>query len=151
MATEIPPATAFSGLTRNVIAYSEAFEALVAVAKTRELVPADWDRIEALVDVASWQRVGVFLTAQVETIDWPTYKGYVSQFAKHTDWDGQLRRVTEGGAENGGGVVVLELEERNGRGAVLDIANTVTIYAFDAAGKLTNLDVYVAHLRTEAR
>jgi hypothetical protein len=143
MATEIPPSSEFAGLTRNVIAYSEAFEALVAVSKTRALTDADWARIEALVNVATWERVGVFLTATVETIDWPTYKGYVSQFAKHTNWDGKLRRVTEAG-----NVVVLELEERNSQGAKTDISNTVTIYAFDGAGKLINLDVYVAHLRT---
>jgi hypothetical protein len=143
MATEIPPSSKFAGLTRNVIAYSEAFEALVEVSKTRALTDADWAQIEALVDIATWERVGVFLTAAVETIDWPTYKGYISQFAKHTNWDGKLRRVTE--ARN---VVVLELEERNSQGGKTDVSNTVTIYAFDGAGKLTNLDVYVAHLRT---
>ena len=145
MATEIPPSSQFIGLTRNVIAYSEAFEALVAVAKARELVAADWAPIESLVDVATWERVGMFLTAQTETIDWPTYKGYVAQFAKHTNWDGKLRRVTEKD-----GVVVLELEERNARGGEVDISNTVTIYHFNAAGKLDHLDVYVAHLEKRA-
>lgn len=145
MATEIPPSSEFSGLTRNVIAYSEAFEALVGVAKTRELTDADWAPIESLVDVATWERLGVFLGETSEVIDWAKYKHYVSQFAKHTNWDGKLRRVTEHGD-----LVVLELEERNARGDAVDISNTVTIYHFTPAGKLDHLDVYVSHLEKRA-
>lgn len=145
MATEIPSSSRFTGLTRNVIAYSEAFEALVETSKSRDLTPADWDEIEELVDVAGFERVGMFLTDKTETIDWPTYKSYVSQFAKHTNWDGKLRRVTEKDD-----LVVLELEERNARGGEVDISNTVTIYHFNPAGKLDHLDVYVAHLEKRA-
>jgi hypothetical protein len=145
MATEIPPSTAFAGLTRNVIAYSEAFEALVNVAKSRALTDADWADLEALVDVATWERLGVFLGPQSETIDWPTYKHYVAQFAKHTNWDGKLRRVTEKDD-----LVVLELEERNARGGEVDVSNTVTIYRFTPAGKLDHLDVYVSPLEVRA-
>lgn len=140
MATEIPPASQFTGLARKVMDYGEQFEALVAGAK-RGLADADWAEIEKLVDVANFRRVGVFLTDQVETIDWPTYKGYITQYAGYTDWDGKLRRITEGA-----GVVIQELEERNTRGGVTDIANTVMIYTFDAAGLIAQLDVYVAHI-----
>jgi len=143
MATEIPPADQFSGLTRKVMDYSEAFEALVNLSKTRELTDADWAPIERLVDVPNWERVGRFLTAETETIDWPTYKGYVSQYARHTDWDATLRRITEGPD-----VVIQELQERNTRAGETDIANTVMIYAFNPAGQVTHLDVYVAHIGT---
>ena len=145
MATQIPPASKFTGLTRNVIAYSEAFEALVNVAKIRPLVDTDWAQLEALVDVPRWERLGVFLGAQSETIDWPTYKHYVAQFAQHTNWDGTLRRVTEHGD-----LVVLELEERNARGGEVDVSNTATIYHFTPAGKLDHLDVYVSPLEKRA-
>ena len=140
MATEIPPASQFTGLTRKVMEYGEAFEGLVAGAK-RGLTDADWTEIERLVDTAAFERVGVFLTDKVEVIDWPTYKSYVTQYAGFTDWDGKLRRVTEGAD-----VVVQELEERNTRGGETDIANTVTIFHFSPAGLLDHLDVYVAPL-----
>jgi hypothetical protein len=39
-----------------------------------------------------------------------------------------------------------ELEERNARGGLINIASTVTICKFNRAGKLSNLDVYVAHI-----
>jgi endonuclease/exonuclease/phosphatase family metal-dependent hydrolase len=141
VAHEIPPSGTFGGLTANVIAYSEAFRALVEISKQRDLGDEDWAPIEALVDVPTWERTGVFLTPAVETIDWPTYKGYVSQFAKHTNWEGTLRRVTESGD-----VVVLELEERNSRAGETDVSNTVTIYRFTPAGRIDQLHVYVAHL-----
>lgn len=141
MATEIPPSATFAGLTRKVIAYSERFEALVDTAKTRDLTEADWGHIEELVDTAGFERQGVFLGPQSETLTWPEYKGYVTQFARHTDWDGKLRRVTEQGD-----LVVLELEERNRRDGVTDLSNTVTIYEFGPEGTLRHLDVYVSPL-----
>lgn len=141
MATEIPPSGTFAGLTQKVIAYSERFEALVDLSKTRDLTAADWTGIEELVDTARFERCGVFLGPQSETFGWATYKSYISQFGKHTDWDGKLRRVTEQG-----NLVVLELEERNRRDGVTDVSNTVTIYEFGPDGKLAHLDVYVSPL-----
>ena len=140
MANEMPPAAQFTGLARKVMEYSECFAAIVEKVKTG-LTEADWAQIEAMVDTAQFVRVGQFLTEKVETIDWPTYKGYITQYAGYTDWEGTLRRMTEGG-----NVVIQELEERNTRGGVTDIANTVMIYAFNEAGKLAHLDVYVAHI-----
>ncbi len=140
MASEIPPSNQFTGLTRKVMEYSEQFEELVRRAK-QGLTDADWEEIEKLVDVENFERVGRFLTEQTETIDWPTYKGYISQYGGYTDWDGKLRRITEGPS-----VVIQELEERNTRGGETDISNTVMIYAFNSAGKIDHLDVYVAHL-----
>ena len=49
------------------------------------------------------------------------------------------------------GLVYLELEERNTRDGVTDIANTVTIYEFNSSGKLCKLDVYVAHIAQRQR
>ena len=140
MANEMPAASQFTNLTRKVMEYSEQFSAIVEKAKAG-LKDADWAGIETLVDVANFRRVGQFLTAEVETIDWTTYKGYITQYAGYTAWEGTLRRITEGP-----NVVIQELEERNTRDGVTDIANTVMIYAFNAAGKLSHLDVYVAHI-----
>ncbi len=141
MATEIPPSNTFTGLTRQVIAYGEAFEHVIAALKQGGAGGADWAGLEALVDAAAFERVGMFLTAEVETIDWPTYRRYISQYGHMTGWDGKLRRITESG-----NVVFQELEERNTRAGVTDISNTVTVFEFNAAGRIVHLDVYVAHL-----
>ena len=141
MANEMPDVKQFTGLTRKVMEYSAHFAELVAKLKKPGFSDADWKPIETLVDVANFERVGVFLTQQVETIDWATYKTYIGQYGAATQWEGTLRRITEGP-----GVVIQELEERNTRGGITDIANTVMIYAFNSEGKLSHLDVYVNHM-----
>jgi hypothetical protein len=138
MANEIPASTAFTGLSRAVIAYSEAFTRLVPKAKAGTLGDAEWAEIEGLVNTTAFVREGAFLTPQAEVIDWATYRSYITQYGGHTDWEGTLRRITETP-----GRVILELEERNTRGGVTDVSNTVTIYEFDANDKLQHLDVYV--------
>jgi hypothetical protein len=140
MATEIPPASQFTGLTRKVLEYGERFEAIVAKAK-RGLTDADWATIETAVDVANFQRVGRFLTEETEIIDWPTYRGYITKYGGYTDYDAKLRRITEGS-----NVVIQELEERNTANGVTNISNTVSIFAFSPAGLITHLDIYVARL-----
>jgi hypothetical protein len=141
MANEMPSSADFTGLTRKVIEYSEAFASLVGKAKHGPLADSDWEQIERLVDVNGFERVGAFLGPAAEVISWPKYKFYVSQYAAGSTWEGTLRHVTEQP-----GRVILELEERNGRDDVIDVSNTVTIYEFDSAEKLRHLDVYVMHL-----
>ncbi len=138
MANEMPSSSDFTGLTHAVIAYSEAFTRLVGKAKASTLTDADWEEIEQLVDVSAFVREGVFAGPQAEVIDWPTYRSYVTQYGGFTDWEGTLRHVTEMP-----GRVILELEERNTRGGVTDVSNTVTIYEFGADNRLRHLDVYV--------
>ncbi len=138
MANEMPAASELTGLSRAVIAYSEAFARLVGKAKAGTLGDAEWMEIEGLVNTSAFVREGVFLGPQAEVIDWATYRSYVTQYGGHTDWEGTLRRITETP-----GRVILELEERNTRGGVTHVANTVTIYEFDDAGKLQHLEVYV--------
>ncbi len=141
MANEMPKSSDFTGLTRKVIEYSEAFSQLVEKAKAQPLAPIDWATIEQLVDVDSYVRMGVFLGPQAEVIDWAKYKFYISQYAAGSSWEGTLRHVTEQS-----GRVILELEERNSRGGVMDVSNTVTIYEFDDADRIRHLDVYVMPL-----
>lgn len=141
MANEMPSSNDYSGLSRKVLQYSEAFTQIVNKAKAGPLSDADWGPIEQIVDVTEFERMGVFLTPRAEIIDWPKYKSYVSQYAAGTNWEGTLRHITEVP-----GRVVLELEERNTRGGVTDVSNTVTIYEFTNAGRLRHLDVYVMPL-----
>ena len=138
MANEMPPSGDFTGLTRTVIAYSEAFVQIADKAKLGPLTDADWLSIEQLVDVPNFVREGVFLGPKAEIIDWPTYRSFVTQYGEHISWEGTLRNVTETP-----GRVILELEERNTRGGITDVSHTVTIYEFNDADRLVHLDVYV--------
>lgn len=143
MATGIPHSSTFTGLTQKVIAYGEAFEGVIAKAKQGPLTAADWAPLDALVDPASWERVGVFLTPEVETIGWDTYKDIITRYGAATVWDGTLRRITENG-----NAVIQELEEYNTREGATSVARTVTVFEFDSAGRIVHLDVYVNHLET---
>jgi hypothetical protein len=138
LANEMPKSSDYDGLTRKVLHYPEAFAELVARSKTRALADADWAPIEALVDVQAYERIGVFAKAKAEIMGWEDYKANVIRYAGKTSWEGTLRHVTEQT-----GRVILELEERNTRDGVTDVARTVTIYEFTDAGKLRHLDVYV--------
>ncbi len=140
MAHEIPSSENFTGLSRKVIAYGERFAKIVERLKQSDVSDHLWEPIEELVDVRNFVRQGVFLTANAETIDWNTYKPYVTQFGGATHWEGTLRHITEQGNR-----VILELEERNTREGFTHIANTVTVYGFDG-GKIKTLDVYVMSL-----
>jgi hypothetical protein len=141
MANEIPDSGKYTGLSRKVLQYSERFLQVINTLKQRALTDTDWAPLEELVDVRNFKRVGVFLTPAVDTSNWQQYKGFITQYGGLTSWEGTLRRITEVP-----GLVYLELEERNTVKGIVDIANTVTIYKFNDAGKLTHLDVYVAHI-----
>jgi hypothetical protein len=141
MANEMPSSDRYQGLSRKVLQYSEHFLRIVNRIKQPGFSNSDWEPLEALVDVAGFRRQGVFLTNRAEVSSWPQYKQMINQYGGMTEWEGTLRRITEVP-----GLVYLELEERNTTKGVTDISNTVTIYEFNSAGKLSKLDVYVAHL-----
>lgn len=141
MANEMPNPDDYTGLSRTVLRYGEGFLQVVNRIKQPGFSDADWAPLEALVDVDSFERVGVFLTPKAEVIGWAQYKSYITQYGGGTSWEGTLRHLTEQGNR-----VIQELEERNTRDGVTDIANTVTIFEFNDAGKLRHLDVYVMPL-----
>ena len=141
MANEMPNSEDYKGRSRKVLQYSEQFLKLVKKIKQPGFSQADWAPLEDLVDVRNFRRMGVFLTGTVEMSNWQQYKELITQYGGMTSWEGTLRRITETPD-----LVFLELEERNSREGVTDIANTVTIYEFNQAGKLLKLDVYVSHV-----
>ena len=141
MAHEIPSSQNFTGLSRTVLEYGEAFGRLVERLKEPDL-PADaWAPLEKLIDTDNFVRQGVFLTAAVETINWQRYKSYITQYAGATHWEATLRHLTEGPNR-----VIQELEERNTSSGFTHIANTVTAYGFDDKGRVRTLEVYVMSL-----
>ena len=141
MANEMPNSEDYKGRSRKVLQYSEQFLKLVKKIKQPGFSQADWAPLEDLVDVRNFRRMGVFLTNTVEMSNWQQYKDLITQYGGMTSWEGTLRRITETPD-----LVFLELEERNSREGATDIANTVTIYEFNQAGKLFKLDVYVSHV-----
>lgn len=141
MANEMPKSADYTDLSRKVLQYSEQFLRIVSKMKHPGFAESDWQPLEDLVDVANFRRVGVFLTESVEVSNWRQYKQFITLYGGKTSWEGTLRRITEVP-----GLVFLELEERNTRDGMTDVANTVTIYKFNKHGKLCNLDVYVAHI-----
>jgi hypothetical protein len=141
MANEMPDSSAYKGLSRKVLQYSENFLRIVNRIKQPGFSQADWAPLEELVDVRNFQRVGVFLTNTEEVSNWPQYKQLITQYGGATAWEGTLRRITEVP-----GLVFLELEERNTRDGVTDVSNTVTIYEFNQDDELRKLHVYVSHV-----
>jgi hypothetical protein len=140
MANEMPDSANYQGLSRKVLQYSENFLRIVNKIKQPGFSQAAWASLEGLVDVQSFQRVGVFLTDRVEVSNWQQYLQFITQYGGMPSWEGTLRRLTEVP-----GLVFLELEERNTRDGVTDVANTVTNHKFNDTGKLCNLGDYVAH------
>lgn len=141
MANEMPSADQYTGLSRQVLRYCNGFQELAEKIRLGSVSDADWQAMEAVVDVPNFRRVGVFLTDRVEESTWPEYRKIISQYGGMTQWEGSLRRITEVP-----GLVFLELQERNTRDGVTDVSNTLTIYEFNADAKLRKLHVYVAHL-----
>ena len=141
MANEMPNPENYTGLSRLVLQYADHFSRIVEKLKQGSLSETDWASIEELVDVDNFQRVGIFLTDQVEVSTWQQYKAIITQYGAVTSWEGTLRRITEVP-----GLVFLELEERNTTGSITYVANTVMIYQFNEADKIIKLDVYVAPL-----
>lgn len=144
MANEMPDPARYTGLSRKVLEYSAAFARLATQLKGGDVSDQDWRPFEEIVDATAYERVGVFMGQQAEVIDWPTYKGYITQYSGAINWEGTLRHITESGKR-----VVLELEERNTYGGETDVSNTVTIYEFDEVDRLVHLDVYVMPLRKQ--
>jgi hypothetical protein len=125
---------ASSGLTRRVLDYAIRFKAIVDESRRRPPVEADWAAVGELVDPARFRRTG----AAREEMDWPAYVAFLTRYANEAEWHGYFRRATEAP-----GRVVLELEEHSAIADRTDIANTVTIFDFDAAGRIVELRVYI--------
>lgn len=143
MAHEIPSSDEFTGLSRKVLEYSEAFGQVVEALKSPDVSDDVWEPMEKLVDVDNFVRQGVFLTDQAETIDWATYKSYITKYGGATEWEATLRHMTEGPRR-----VIQELEERNTRNGFTHVANTVMAYGFDEDGRVRTLEVYVMSLNS---
>ena len=122
-------------LARRVLEYDEAMRLLVPEAKD----PADFAPLAEYVAVDAFERVGTFLEVQ----DWAQYTEMLTKWASATDsFATTVRRITEAP-----GLVYYEIEERHHRGGRIHTVNSMTVFAFDDAGKIRHLDVYLQQAR----
>jgi hypothetical protein len=118
-------------LTRTILDYTAAMEALVPTATT----PDDWAPLAAFVAVDDFVRVGTFLEVQ----DWPRYTEMLTRWASTIGrFETTVHRIAELP-----GLVYYEIEERHFRGEEPHVVNSLTVFRFDGAGKIDRLDVFL--------
>jgi hypothetical protein len=122
-------------LTRIVFEFEQVMKRLVPVAKAS----ADWAPLARFVAVDDFERVGCFLEVQ----NWQQYTEMLSQWASATDsFETTPRRITELRS-----LVYFEIEERHYRGGKVHVVNSLTVFEFDADGKIRHLNVYLQQPR----
>lgn len=122
----------YSGLSRAVLDYAQLTKRLSDEAKQPDF--AGWSPLAELVDTDSFVRVGNFK----EVMNWTEYVGFLSNWAPASEWECSFKRITETD-----GIVFLELEERSRMGDFSNSVNSASIYEFNAAGKITRIDLYL--------
>jgi hypothetical protein len=93
-----------------------------------------WEPLTELIAVEKFVRVGNFK----EVMDWQAYIDFLTSWAVASDWECSFKRVTESG-----NTVFLELEERSRIGDFRSVVNSVSVYEFNDAGKISRLDIYL--------
>jgi hypothetical protein len=121
-------------LSRIVLEYSMAMKQLVDAAKQPGFTVDSWGPLAEHVATDAFVRVGAFK----EVVDWKQYVAILTQWAVGAEWDCSFKRITEVP-----GRVYLELEERSGGGASMDVVNSMSVYEFNADSKLVHLDIYL--------
>ncbi|HEX7853272.1 MAG TPA: hypothetical protein VF503_06205 [Sphingobium sp.] len=123
-----------NGLSRRAIDYGLFQKRLMDRAKgAPDYSPDEWLGLKDFVS-DDFQRIGNFK----EVMTFADMIGFLQAWSPTQHWEGSFKRVSE--IDN---VVVLELEERVGEGAEQSAVNSVSIYEFDAAGKIHHLDIYL--------
>ena len=124
----------YTGLARKALDYSQMMKRLVDEAKHPGFSVESWAPLAAFVDTERFERVGNFK----EVMTWGEYVGFLTGWAMGAEWECSFKRVTEGD-----GVVLLELEERSQMGGAANVVNSVSVYEFDAQGRIAHLDIYL--------
>ena len=125
----------YSGNMRTAIEYGLFQKRLMDRAKGRapDYSPDEWFGLKDFV-TDDFERIGNF--KEVMTLG--DMVGFLQAWSPTQHWEGSFKRVSECGS-----VVFLELEERVGEGDGQTAVNSVSVYEFDAAGKIRHLDVYL--------
>ena len=124
----------YSGLSRIVLDYSQIMTRLVHRAKQPGWNEECWAPLAELVDTANFERVGNFK----EVMNWAEYVAFLTGWAAGCEWDRSFNRITQVP-----GLGSLELEERVRFGDFASAVNSISVYEFNADGKIVHLDIYL--------
>ena len=127
-------ADGYTGKARTVLEYSLLMKSLVELAKGPGFSKDSWAPLADIVATDEFVRVGNFK----EVMNWPEYVDFLTNWATASTWEGSFKRLTETPD-----LVILELEERSSVGDFSSVVNSVSVYEFDDAGKVSHIDVYL--------
>lgn len=132
-----PDPSTVGPLSAKVLAYGECIERTVKAAKDPAFSADGWAELEAMLDTEKFIRVGNFR----EVMTWAQYRDMLTQWGTTTDFWSNFRRISEVG-----NLVFLELEEHNTpKDGPESVVNSLSLYEFDAGGKLVHLDIYLQY------
>lgn len=124
----------YTGHSRRVLEYGLIVKRLVDRAKEPGFSAESWAPLAELVATDEFERVGNFK----EVMNWSQYVDFLTNWAASADWECSFKRITEAL-----GVVFLELEERSTVGDMQSSVNSLSVYEFDASGRIRHIDVYL--------
>ena len=126
-------------LAQQVLDFEATVKRLVKAAKDPGFTAAGWAPLAEFVAVREFERVGTWM----EVMNWQQYTEFMTQWARSSlGFDTVLRRISELP-----GLVYLELEERHTRPGGVAVVNSLSVYEFNADGKIKHLDVYLQQPR----
>jgi len=126
-------------LAQQVLDFEATVKRLVKAAKDPGFTAAGWAPLAEFVAVREFERVGTWM----EVMNWQQYTEFMTQWASSSmGFDTVLRRISELP-----GLVYLELEERHTRPGGVAVVNSLSVYEFNAGGKIKHLDVYLQQPR----
>ena len=124
-------------LSRKVLRYGEVIEQTVRAAKAPGFGESGWDELESLLDTDKFERVG----NDRAVMGWKVYRNLLMGWGTTTEFRSEFRRISEVG-----NLVFLELTEHNTpQGGKESVVNSLSLYEFDAAGRIVHLDIYLQH------
>lgn len=134
-AKELALAKAHGPNSRRVLEYSYTMKAILDDAKKPGFQDEQWSPLADLVNIEQFERVGNFL----EVVRWDDqYVPLLTAWAKATDWNFEIRRLTEGHD-----YAIQEMHEYAQYPDRYEAYNSVSVFQFDADGKIVHLDIYL--------
>ncbi len=132
--TTDPTAIAPGSLAASVMRYGDLMIETAARAKAGVSDDELWVPISRLVATETFRRVGPLR----EEWDWQGYTRFLTPWARTTEFNTIFRRISETG-----NLVFLELTEHNTHNGVLSVVNSLSLYRFDAGGRIDHLQIYL--------
>ncbi len=113
--------------------YPDIIKGIIIRAKQPGYTRAAWDALTEMIAVDDFVRVGRFK----EVMDWRQTLDLMDQFARGAEFHCEVLRVNE--VDN---MAFLELQERATMNGETHEMVTMTVFEFNAAGKITRLDFF---------